>query len=193
MLAKKPDLVRRVRTFKKQGKSARLNYTSLRRMFFDLIVQEFESSCRDAARGLSGTLAAPANRRAHRRSFGGESLYQRVIDRCTVTFNQVDALALHHQLPMAAILLFSRIRSELEHGREYGSDRALKILNAFKEAMLVLEDLVQEADVARRESRSPNFDIYEVMNHEAFLRFRHVYRAASGLEDPQLGLPLTDD
>ena len=188
---KKTERIRRVREFKRPSKEARRNYTSLRRMFFDLIVQEFEKSARAAASGLSDTLRAPQNQRAHRRGFSGEALYQRVIDRYTVTFNQVDAMALHYRLPMAAILLFSRVRSEVEHGGVFGKERARRLLRAFRESVLALEAAI-EAGFPKTHRELARYDVYEHLDYEAFLEFRSTFLDRWDEADDQLGLPLAE-
>jgi hypothetical protein len=161
-------------------------------MFFDLIAREFDRSASEAAKSLSATLNTAKNSRAHRRRFSGEALYQRVSDRYTLTFNQVDAISLHYELPMAAILLFSRVRSELEHGGAFGADRAVKLMQALRKGIDTLEKLVEKAETERLMAPSDIFDVYEHLNYDAFRRYQADVTEVLYPDGGQLGLPLPE-
>ncbi len=153
---------RNVRRFALRERGERKNSQSVRRLLFDLISQEFGKSSTKAANSLSATLKSrrPRDRRAFRRGFSGESLYKVAIDRQTISFTQLDAIALHYKVPLALVLLFTRLRSEVELADSHHTGEAMRILNALRAAIQELEKLLLEGPGER--------DVYEHLNHRAF-------------------------
>jgi hypothetical protein len=166
---KKPKkwLPRNVRKFKKIEPDERRNPASLRRLIFDLIYNAYGRSSTHAAETLSALLRQAKGKHAFRRSFGGESLYKVVIDRQTVSYRQLDAMALHYKMPLGLLLLFSRIRSEVEAADDHHIGEARRILSAVRAALVELE--------TRLPQLNPDDEVFDQLDHQAFIAFREAY------------------
>lgn len=179
MARKQPKPARRVRTFKQVPDLERRNPASIRRFLFDLVVQEFDRSCQTASETLSGALHAAPQHRKHRRGFSAEAVYRVARDLQTVSFNQIDGMALHYGVPMALILLFTRVRSELDESESHAAQSALRVIGAFRSALDRLEEEVRALPVPLRE-------VHTTFDHECFMSVREKYLDAYREEQPRL-------
>ena len=98
-----------------------------------------------------------------------ESLYRTSLDDYFFTYSQLDAMAQVYGVPLSAVFLFTRIRSELDSIERRKSSEAERIITAFREALDHLYELTLTA------SKSDG-DIYAILDHQAFEDFISVYR-----------------
>ena len=174
-MAKKPfnsPSPRRIKTLKQVEPHERNNSNSLRTLLFDVIERDYDGSTRDAAQRFRQLLKQSRDRRKFRMHGKGLSPWSlsRVCDDDTpITFAQLDALAHHVEMPMGLVLLFSRIRSEVESARGDITD-ARKILLAAKAALNRLEKSLGPGD-------APIANVYEHLSHDEFEAMRAAYAA----------------
>lgn len=174
----KSDRPRRIRTFKNVAPTERLNPASIRRLLFQAVRESFDRSCDRAAREISTALGAADDNRKHRRSISADSVYKVIRDIHTVSYNQLDGLALHHGVPMALILLFTRLSSEIDHSDGQSRSSALTVIEAFRDALDLLEGQLRTPL-----NRRPGGELH--LNYADFLSVCRAYQAKLS-EQPRL-------
>jgi hypothetical protein len=172
-----PAPPRRVKSFSVPNKRERKNPQSLRRILYDIIAIDFLGSCTDAAKELSDCLTGAEQFRKHRTLFTGESLYRVARDEQPISFNQLDAMSLYYKVPMSLILLFSRLRSEIEDSTGHSNKSALEVIECMKSALAIIERIVRDAP-------SDLKNAYDYMNHSRFLEMVAAYKSPP--EQPSL-------
>jgi hypothetical protein len=178
--AKEPG--RHLGEFEPGEPATRKNSASIRRFFYDIVAEEFETSLLRAAAGLTKALNAAEDQRAYRRGFSQGTAYRVQHDEKTITFNQLDSMALYYEVPLALVLLFTRARSDLQHAPNPSKERALKTLRAFRKGLDALEEIV--------ENMPPKSQPYQYLNHDKFKLVRSAFRDELDGEH-QADLPLT--
>jgi len=97
-----------------------------------------------------------------------ESIYRTSIDYHFFNYSQLDALAQVHNIPLSLLLIFTRVRSEMENVDRRRTNEAQRIVVAFRSAIDHLDGLVT------RGSKNED-DIYEILNYEVFKEFIAIY------------------
>lgn len=146
----------------------RRNSQSIRRLLFDTIYHEFDRSCHIASERLKPLLKGSRDRRGYHRNMSADSIYKVSRDTQFASYTHIDAIAQFHKVPMSVILLFTRIRSELESPERRKSQEAMRIINAFQKALAVLE--IHTAKAAKSES-----DVYTLIDYDVFREFTEAY------------------
>lgn len=179
MVNRRPEGPRNVETFKDVERPLRRNSTSIRRFFFDLIRSDFGGSATRAAKALSDSLQKANDKRAFRRGFSGEVAYNLTADDKTITFNQLDAMALHYRVPLALILLFTRVRAEVEESEGHSSRSALRVVRSYRAALEELESILADAPTDLP-------DAYTYLDHSKFMIIRDAYMRVFDEQQPPL-------
>jgi hypothetical protein len=162
---------------------SRKNSASIRRFFYDLVDEEFKGSLLDAAGALTRALNEAEDQRGYRRrGFSEHTAYYVERDRQMISFNELDSMGLYYGVPLALILLFTRMRSETQNHGSHRNTRAKQVLDAFQEALTALTGIV--ADMP------PRARAYDYLDHKTFLAIRRVY--LDHLVERQADLPLAD-
>ncbi len=158
----------------------RKNSQTIRRLIFDTIAHEFDHDCDRASTEL-GQATQSSDRRAYDRPIPANSFRRVVRDEVAITFQHLNALAKYYNIPISVMLLFTRIRDELESVEQRQNGEAARILDAFNSAV---EFLKTDAGKCRRTDR----DIVDMLGHRAFKQFAESYREALNTlrDEPQL-------
>lgn len=159
---------RNIRRFKQVAAQQRRNSQSIRRMLYDIIERRFGRSVDKASSHLSAALTSIRDHRGYHRGMTAESLYRTSRDDYFMTYSQLDAMAQIHRVPLSVLLLFTRVRSEMETPERRRAGEAQRIISAFREALNHLDELAMEAN------RSDE-DIYQMLDYGAFEAFVEVY------------------
>ena len=179
----KVDYNRRVRvgkTFKSVPPKDRMNSQMIRRLLYDTIASEFDRDCKIAsARFAEATISD--DMRAYDKPIGHHTLYKAATDVHGITFQELNALAKFYKIPISIMLLFTRIRDELELVEGRHSGEAFRILSAAKIAIAHLE---KQATLA---IKSDN-DILAFFGHAQFKNYVSAYveHLQIQLEEPEL-------
>jgi hypothetical protein len=182
MARKKKGLGRHLGKFRFGEPESRKNSASIRRFFYDLVATEFNTNLRDAASALTRALNEAEDQRGYRRRpFVENTAYYVECDRQMISFNQLDSMGLYYRVPMALIVLFTRIRSEMQNHGSGRNARAKQTLDAFQEALTALKQIV--ADMP------PRAKPYEYLGHDKFHAVRQVYLDHLGGQQTDLPLP----
>lgn len=161
---------RRLKHFNDVPPQQRNNSNSIRRLLFDVVVRDFGGSTTAAATRFRRLLHDSQDRRKYRMHGKGLSewtLKRVALDDTPVNFNQLDALAHHLEMPVGLVLLFTRVRSEVE-GDRGDIHEAKKILVAARSALNRLEKLLGSGE-------APLPNVYESLSHEQFESVRKAY------------------
>lgn len=174
---------RRVRvgkTFKSVEPKDRKNSQMIRRLLYDTIAFEFERDCRIAGARLAEATASD-DMRAYDKPIGHNTLYKAATDAHGITFQELNALAKFYKIPISIMLLFTRIRDELEFIEDRQNGEAFRILSAAKIAIAHLE---KQANLA---IKSDN-DILAFFGHIQFKNYvtDYVEHLQAQVEEPEL-------
>jgi hypothetical protein len=161
---------RRIKHFVEvENPEKRRNSQSIRRLLFDTIYHEFDRSCHIASEKLKPLLKVARDRRGYHRNMSADSIYKVSRDIQFASYTHIDAIAQFHKVPMSVILLFTRIRSELESPDRRKSQEAMRIINAFQKALSVLETHTAKAGKS-------DDDVYTLIDYSVFQEFAEAYR-----------------
>jgi hypothetical protein len=164
---------KRIRKFLRVAPRERNNSNSIRRLLFDVVWQDFERSTMAAAQRFKQILheAKDARKfRLHGKGLSGWSVYRVTRDAQSITYTQLDAMAQHLDIPMSLLLLFTRVRSEVELADGHDPHGARSVLTAMRSAIDKLESLLHQGDGQIE-------DVYKHLSHEQFNEVRRVYLA----------------
>lgn len=177
---------RRIGPVLKPVKAAdRLNPQVFRALLHELVTERFGRDVILAAETINAA-RPPAGRKGHFRSeFRAETLYDLINDRARIKYYQLEAVAHLYRIPVSMLLLFTRVRSELEDPRD-GFARAIDLLKGSRAFINSLERLLeQRRDEAGRGERSE--DTANILNFSAFEELAKVF--ISDFENPQRSFP----
>jgi hypothetical protein len=163
---------RRVETFQSVTPDKRTNPESLRRMLFDIVFYDFDRSCRDASEAFAALLQQAPERRYFRakgkgRGISDEAIYTVTRDLHSLTYAQLDAMALHNKLPLGLILLYSRVRSDIA-AQAGNTQEAIDIIAAAKTFLTELEKVILH-------KKGQKIDAYQLLDHANFVNLRNIY------------------
>jgi hypothetical protein len=169
MAKKRPP--RRLRSFRRVPHQQRYNSTSIRRLLFDVICEHFSRNLAEAADRFRKLLAEHQTRRRFKPRGAGLtewSLYRVTRDEKPITFSQLDAVSQHLSLPQSVMLLFTRVRSEIELAEGHNTQEALRVVTSVKAAVQRLEKILQSAGGEMPE-------VYKQLSHSEFEEVRQAY------------------
>jgi hypothetical protein len=172
VLLKKPK--RRVKVpkkFKSLLPSDRLNSEMIRRVFYDTIATDFDRDIGLACDAFFLVVKDLSDRRPYDSLLTVSSLRKAVADTHYITYKELNALAKYHKIPISALLLFTRIRDEMETVEKRQSGDAWRVLTAVRAA---LEHL--ESQVDRR--RNSDEDVFDIFGHSDFMEYVQSYTIA---------------
>jgi hypothetical protein len=162
---------KRLKAFLNVAPKDRNNSNSIRRLLFDVIWHHFNRSTTAAAHHFREVLRDSKHRRKFRTSGRGLSewpLYRVTRDDQPIAFTQLDAIAQHLNVPLAVILLFTRIRSEIEMADGHDVREAGRVLTSTKAAINRLEEILNSWN-------GPIENVYDHLSHKEFEEVRRAY------------------
>jgi hypothetical protein len=147
--------------------STRKNSQTIRRLLYDTIDHEFGRDLEIASDKLSQATKVTSDRRAYDKvNMSADSLSRMVRDETFITFAVLNALAKYYHIPMSALLLFTRIRDEMEANEYRKSNDARNLLVAMQETIVHLEKVVD----SKRDA------IGDALDHQTFLGYVSVFQ-----------------
>jgi hypothetical protein len=120
---------------------------------------------------LFSKVSVSENRRGYDRLISANSLHKAVLDKHFIGYAHLNALAKHYNIPISAMLLFTRIRDELEEPETRRDRRATSILTALRATITHLEGKALKAEDSQD-------CIFEHLGHKGFLEFVAIYQEA---------------
>jgi hypothetical protein len=166
---------RRLGVFEPGESPSRKNSASIRLLLHDLVKEDYSGSLSAAAQGLAVALNSAEDLREYRRvGFSQHTLYRVLHDDRTISFNELDSIGLHYGVPMALVLLFTRLRSEMNN---FDRDRAERTLTAFTATLSILEKALLDAP--------KDASGFAALPHEVFTALRDAYVEAFGVFQPR--------
>jgi hypothetical protein len=182
-MSSKPKSARRVgKSFTSIEPKDRRNSQMIRRLLYDTIAHEFERDCNQASTGFAEATKS-TDMRAYDRLIPAHSLYKAANDHHAITFQTLNALARYYKVPISVILIFTRIRDELEYADKRDHSEASHILAAMRAVIGDLETRVSSVIKS-------DCDIFDWFGHSDFKDYVDTYRSSlkSNSEQPQLPL-----
>lgn len=173
-MPERKDGGRRIKRFLEIRPRERNNSKSIRRLLFDVIWHDFQQSTLIASARFRSILKGnkdPRKFRTHGRGLSADSIYKVTRDTQPVTFSQLDAIAQHLGMPLGLVLLFTRIRSEIELAEGHQVKEALNLIASCKAALTELEKTL-----LTHGSRID--DAYEALSHAQFEALHEAYERA---------------
>jgi hypothetical protein len=142
---------------------------SLRLLFHDLVVDQFEGKPAVAAQQLRSILRKAGSQEFRRRprALTTTSVIHVAKGRQPISFSQLDAMARTFDIPLGLMLLFTRARSEI--GRQGRSTDALRVLTAVRAALYDLERHIEEG------ANHHGIDEQGLLDHNYFKSFCDQY------------------
>jgi hypothetical protein len=172
------------RRFKTVEPEKRQNSEMIRRFLYDVVTSEFDRDLERASKVLLDTVNKAEDHRGYDRNLGTNSLKRAILDDTFITYGQISALAKLYNVPIAAILIFTRIRDELETPKKQKSGQAEIILDSLRAIIIHLEKVIEE-------SSGGEGKISKLFEHQAFLEYVAIYRARhEQLTNQQFELPI---
>lgn len=182
MAKKRKDPGRHVGPFRLGDPATRKNSASIRRFFHDIIAHHFDGSLSRGAAALTEALNTAEDRRAYRRGFSENTAYLVQKDDQTISFNELDSMGLFYGVPLALVVLFTQVRSEVQNDPGHMTERAKRTLRAFGATVIELEQIIEDMPAGAKP--------YQFLSHDKFVRLQQVFRAHFG--EIQTNLPLPD-
>lgn len=172
------------RKFKFVEPDNRQNSETIRHFMYDVISNEFGRDLDAASEVLLDTVNKAQDHRGYDRNLGANSLKRAVLDDTFITYGQISALAKFYKVPIAAILIFTRIRDELETSKKQKSGQAEIILESLRAIIMHLEKVIREP----KGTYELDSDLF---GHPAFLEYVSIYHERyEQLTNQQFELPM---
>jgi hypothetical protein len=157
------------RTFKSKAPEERVNAETIRRFMHDFVAHEFARNCATAADSLNALPIKVEERRGFRKNVTKSSIETATRDSQHIRYAHLDAMARYYKIPVSMILLFTRVRDELETIDQRRNRNVFRVLKSIRSLLDHVERLAE--DVSRSDA-----GLYEVMGHDVFLSYAEVYR-----------------
>jgi hypothetical protein len=158
------------RKFKTKLPTMRKNSEMIRRLFYDLIAQEFDRSIDQACDAFNAKLQALDDKRDYDTNIQPGSLQKIILDHHFISYAHLNALAKFYDIPISVMLLFTRVRDELESPETRSFGRASNIITAFRAAIDHLEAVTEE-------TASSDGDVFAFLGHAGFRQYVEAYRS----------------
>jgi hypothetical protein len=159
---------------------------NLRRLLYDTIDQEFDRYLEAASNAFREALnkVKVEDRRGYDvASVSPDTLYKAVRGKTGIGYGIINALAKYYKVPISVLLLYTRIRDEMETIEKRNSREAWRVLSSFRAAFDHIERQVAAYNGSEK-------DILELFGHNQFLSYVAVYTARlnAQIEQPELDL-----
>lgn len=128
---------------KRRPPAERLNPEVIRAFLHEFVSERFNRNATAAAEAVESARPKPGRKGHYRSDFRPETLYDLIHDRARLKYYQLESIAHFYQIPVSALLLFTRLRSELEDTR-LGASKALDLTRAFRRFVDRMEAVVTE-------------------------------------------------
>jgi len=149
---------------KRRPPAERLNPEVIRAFLHELVTIRFGRDVTAAAQAIDAARPKPGRKGHYRSDFRAETLYDLIQDRARIKYYHLEAVSHFYNMPVSVLLLFTRLRSELEDSRE-GLAKARDIIRATRRFLDRVEDAVASAekgDLSTLRSNSIlSFDLFE--------------------------------
>lgn len=174
------------KTFPFRPVSKRKNSQNLRKFIYDLVESEFDGDLEKACYQINERVLAYHDRRDYDVAIQPASLRKVILDYHMISYMHLNAIARYCDIPMSLIILFTRIRDELEDEQGLDSRQTLSIINGVQ-AFLEGLSLIEARYFFQVDTDDPFFGIGHNEFMECVARYKSAYDksefiAKSGLE-----------
>jgi len=157
------------RKFRSKEPNERKNSEMIRRLFYDVVAQDFDRSIDRACEAFNAKLQALDDKRDYDSALPPTSYQKIILDKHFISYAHLNALTKFYEVPISVLLLFTRIRDELEDQKTRKDGRAGNIISAFRKAIDHLEAVTKTATASTD-------DILSLLGHKGFREYIAVYR-----------------
>jgi hypothetical protein len=134
----------------------RINPQSVRRVLFDLLVNEYGADAVQLERHISEVFERmpQKDRRRYHVPMKAEWIYQATRDGKKIEYGHLELLSRTLGIPTALLLLYTRVLSDLESDENTRADKSLRVLYAFRSSTDALIEAVEAMRSGDEDSKS---------------------------------------